>query len=149
MRRAGFTLLELVIAMALSAVVLTAAVGGYGTLRRVEATADIHRNLQQESIFVMQRLTDLLRESAVVTSTGSDLIMGEQTLHYDAEAKTLTFAGQPLTSEEIQVGDFSAILTAEEGMQPRTVLTLTLQHRTVAEASLTLRTVISSRVYQF
>ncbi len=153
-KNAGFSLIELVVAITIGGVILATVMGSYLSLAQVRQNLDITRQLQREVNFAAMRISDRARAYSVnYEELDADnhhyLPLGDDEFEYDAMEKELTMNGAPLFSPNVEVSElnFTVFPTAPSNrVQTKVTLEFRVTSRVKPEISVPLRTTISSRL---
>lgn len=154
MKLAGFSLVELVVAITIGGVVLSTVMVSYVSLAKMRQSLDISRQVQRELNFATMRISDRARANSInYEKLDSDnhhfLPLGEDEFIYDDVAKSLSMNGAPLFSPNIMVeqAEFDVWpINNDPKVQPMVNLQLLVSSKNKPDIEIPLRTSISSRV---
>ena len=161
-KNAGFTLIELLVSITIGAIVLTSAFAVYARFVQTKTQIDISRQMQKEVNFALARITDRVRNCTIKSESDTNSKKIELSCSNEKnpifkiekltnDKSTLTMDGHPLLSKkfEVIIGDDPAFnITNEVGSQPKVQIHLTVQSNQDSKVSQSIRTTISSRIYQ-
>lgn len=150
----GFSLLELVVAIAIGGVILATVMGSYLTLAKTKQNLDISRQIQREINFAAMRVGDRIRAHSVNYAKFDEsnhhfLPLGDDEFVYSQEDKTLTMNGAPLFSPSLEVSKLNfdvTPLSPNSDAQERVQIELLVTSKVRPTISVPLRTTISSRI---
>lgn len=153
---AGFSLIELVVAIAIGGVILATVMGSYLSLARMRQSLDVTRQIQREVNFAAMRMGDRMRAHSVnyehedySPENHEFLPLGEDEFVYDNKEKMVRMNGAPLFSPSLEVSElrFEVIPSQRsEKIQGMVKLELRVSSKAKPEISVPLRTTISSRI---
>ncbi len=156
---AGFSLIELLVAMTIGGVILTAVMTSYVAMTKTSLRLDLARQMQKETNFAVIRMVDKIRNYPIKNCDEKKLVLQnrqghEITFKFLLENKQqLTLNEQPLFSENIAVDDghFDCKgLDDEENpakIQPRVQIYLQVSAKKDPEITNRVQTTISSRIF--
>ena len=157
----GFSLIEILVAIVVSGIVLSAVMTSYVSLTQTSRKIDLSRQLQREMNFAMIRIGDRIRSHPIdfldkkCKNSASKLCLKNLTIEFSEG--NLGFENQPLFSEIFAVENATFALTPSTDpgsfgkTQPRVKIILEVgsaEKNHVKIPPLLLQTTISSRTYQ-
>jgi len=141
----GFTLIELVMAIAVSALVLTAAMTSFTSFLQTRVDIQLQRQLQHEVVHAMQIMTDFVRDMSVQEVTNEGFTTGDY--EFLVQEDILLLNSQPLFSPIFTVEDVT--FSSPEDIHPRLELSFTVRHELLENIQVPVTHTISTRTYQF
>ena len=167
---AGFTLVEMLVAMVILGILLTMVMQSYWGLIQIYQKAEIMRQLQRESHFTLTRVADKMRYhslnyqaynlgGACGVTLSKKLCLGPHVFIFDDVTGSLTMDGQPLFSSdviEVRHLDFSFtpdrdpfvhLGTPSAQTQPKLTLLMEVAAQDLPDLKFDLQATISSRKY--
>ena len=151
---AGFSLIELLVAMTIGGVVLTVVMTSYVAMTKTSLRLDLARQMQKETNFAVIRMVDKIRNHPIKSCESKKLVLkgGKFTFKFLENRKQLTLNNQPLFSENIAVdeGHFECKGLDENSaeIQPRVQIYLQVSAKKDPEITNRVQTTISSRIFE-
>jgi len=162
--QAGFSLIELLVAITIGGVILTMVMTTYASMVQVNMKLDAARQLQKETNFAVIRMADKIRNFKIHSCEEKKLVLKDRNnksikfnsaiIAIDAtnSRKTLKMDGQPLFSSNIEVQKISFVCAGvgenHAKLQPRVQIYLKVASRRNPEITNWIRTTISSRIFE-
>lgn len=150
---AGFSLIELLVAITIGGIILTVVMTSYAAMSQTNLQLDAARQLQKETNFAVIRMADRIRNFSVDldNSTDKKLIIGHKkgVFEYLPNKKQLTMDEQPVFSSNILVTKMEFKYSKNSAkLQPWVQIYLKVASKKNKEITNRIRTTISSRIFE-
>ena len=153
-RKGGFSLIELLVAITIGAIILTVVMGSYAAMVKTSLRLDIARQMQKEINFAAIRIADRVRNFSIdLEGSDSETLLtqrNEDVFEFLPIKKELMMNGQPLFSDKISVDSVIFLYPPKENknLQPWVQIYFKISSYKEPEITNWIRTTISSRVFE-
>lgn len=157
-KKNAFTLIELLVSITIGAIILTSALGVYAQFVQTKMRIEIARQMQKEVNFAIARLTDRVRNCKI--NSGNTASVNFDCGTNSNPTFSITTDGELKMNDELLISSkrfkiiegenpSKFVITNEENSQPKVQLFLTVQSNKDETIKQSVRTTISSRIYNF
>lgn len=152
----GFTLIELIVAMAIFVVVISLTMGIFVKAIEGQRKVKAIQNVQENARFVLERMAREIRMSTINTSAGNNLgitaykVTGDESVIYSLSGDQILRNGEAVTSSQIQVSQLKFYVNQDPNIQDRVTIMIAVQNiaqKPKQQVKINLQTTISLRDY--